>query len=175
MGRPTAGRAGSSLRIRRKSLFWYETDDPVYGESGCPCYFYETPEGNFYGFPPTDGFGLKVAEHSGGQPVSDPLAVDRNVSAHDQDQVKRFLARYLPGVSRRRQHQVVCLYTMSPDEHFVLDRHPEHPQVAFVAGLSGHGFKFASALGELLGQLVLDGQTCSAAEFLGCQRFLAKR
>ena len=67
------------------------------------------------------------------------------------------------------------MYTMSPDEHFVLDRHPEYTQVAFVAGLSGHGFKFTSALGELLSQLALDGQTCSAAEFLGCQRFLARR
>ena len=169
------GELGIPLTIRRKALFWYETDDRVYGEPGCPCYFYETPEGNFYGFPPTDGFGLKVAEHSGGQSVSDPLSLDRNVSAHDQDQVERFLAGYLPGVSRRCQHHVVCMYTMSPDEHFVLDRHPEYTQVAFVAGLSGHGFKFASALGELLSQLALDGQTCLAAEFLGCQRFLARR
>lgn len=167
------GELGIPFTIRRKSLFWYELDDPVYDQSGCPCYFYETPEGNFYGFPPTDGFGLKVAEHSGGQSVSDPLGLDRSVYAHDQEQVERFLVSYLPGVSRRRQHHVVCMYTMSPDEHFVVDRHPEHPQVAFVAGLSGHGFKFASVLGEILSQLALDGQTPLATGFLGCQRFFS--
>ena len=165
-----------SLRIPfsllRKSLFWYQTNDPVYTvENGCPCFFYETPHGNFYGFPAKDASGLKVAEHSGGQPLSDPFALNQDVDPDDQRQVEQFLQTYLPGVSLQRQKHVACMYTMSPDEHFVVDQHPDYPQVSFVAGLSGHGFKFASVLGEVLSQLALDGRTPLPIEFLSSKRF----
>lgn len=158
--------------LLRKSLFWYQTSDPVYTvENGCPCFFYETPQGNFYGFPAKDASGLKVAEHSGGQPLSDPFALNRDINPDDQHQVEHFLQTYLPGVSLQRQKHVACMYTMSPDEHFVVDRHPDYPQVSFVAGLSGHGFKFASVLGEILSQLALDGQTPLPIGFLSSKRF----
>jgi len=65
----------------------------------------------------------------------------------------------------------VCMYTVSPDEHFVVDHHPQYSQVSFTAGLSGHGFKFASVLGEILTELSLDGQTQLPAGFLSCERF----
>ena len=166
------GDVGIPFTIRRKSLFWYEVSNPIYNmESGCPCYFYETPEGDFYGFPQVGASGFKVAEHSGGQTMTDPLALDRDVYPDDQQQVEHFLGTYVPGVSQQRQKHVVCMYTVSPDEHFVVDHHPHHPQVAFTAGLSGHGFKFASVLGEILTELALDGQTQLPAEFLSCQRF----
>jgi len=64
----------------------------------------------------------------------------------------------------------VCLYTMSPDEHFVVDLHPRHPRVAFAAGLSGHGFKFTSVLGEALADLALDGGSNLPIGFLNCRR-----
>jgi glycine/D-amino acid oxidase-like deaminating enzyme len=73
-------------------------------------------------------------------------------------------------VSDRVAAHAVCMYTMTPDEHFVVDRHPAHPAVAFAAGLSGHGFKMASVLGKALAELVLDGGTPIPIGFLGAQR-----
>ena len=64
----------------------------------------------------------------------------------------------------------VCMYTMTPDQHFVVDRHPEFPQVAFAAGLSGHGFKFVPVLGKILVDLALDGSTPLPIDFLSCRR-----
>jgi sarcosine oxidase len=165
------GDLGIRFEVRRKALFWYDIADRTYSAAdGCPAFFYEAPAGFFYGYPQIDHFGLKVAEHSGGQPVADPLTVNRALDPQDQQRVESFLDTYLPGVTRRCRKHVVCLYTMSPDEHFVVDRHPRHPQVAFAAGLSGHGFKFTSVLGEVLTELVLDGRTSAPIGFLACDR-----
>lgn len=161
------------LKVRRKALFWYDVNNQDYAvDSGCPTFFYELPEGDFYGFPQIDQFGLKIAEHSGGQPVSDPLNLELAIDADDQNRIERFLHDYMPGVTSRCLKHVACMYTMSPDEHFIVDRHPEHPQVAFAAGLSGHGFKFAGVLGEALTDLVLDGRTSIPIDFLSYKRFL---
>jgi monomeric sarcosine oxidase len=159
------------FEVRRKSLFWYTISDPVYAvTNGCPMFLYETHDGVFYGYPQIDHFGLKVAEHSGGQIVTDPLTVNREIDPQDRERVEDFLRVYLPGVSRQLQKHVVCLYTMSPDAHFVVDCHPQHPQVTFVAGLSGHGFKFTAVLGEILAELALDGRTSAPIGFLACHR-----
>ncbi len=165
------GDAGLRLEVRRKPLLWYRTADPAYrAERGCPCFLYETAAGIFYGFPEIDRSGLKVAEHSGGEQVEDPLAVDRSLRPSDREPVERFLKEHLPGVSTDLQKHAVCLYTMSPDEHFVVDRLSEKPPVAFAAGLSGHGFKFTSVLGEVLAELVLDGRSRLPVGFLGRER-----
>jgi glycine/D-amino acid oxidase-like deaminating enzyme len=101
----------------------------------------------------------------------DPLDVDRGLRDPDRAPVEAFLRRYVPGVAPDGcLRHAVCLYTMSPDEHFVVDRHPEHPQVSFAAGLSGHGFKFTSVLGEVLADLALDGRTALPIGFLACAR-----
>jgi glycine/D-amino acid oxidase-like deaminating enzyme len=81
------------------------------------------------------------------------------------------LPRHLPGVSPRVTEHAVCLYTMSPDEHFIVDRHPAHANVFFAAGLSGHGFKFAPVLGRALADLAVEGGTDLAIEFLSLARF----
>jgi monomeric sarcosine oxidase len=162
---------GLRLEVRRKPLFWFRCDDPRYAASrGFPAFLFELPEGVFYGFPSLDGQSLKAAEHSGGAVVSDPLAVSRAVDPADEARVAGFLARCLPGVGRERVDHAVCMYTMTPDEHFVVDRHPEHPHLAFAAGLSGHGFKFTCVLGEVLAQLILDGRTEHPVGFLSLAR-----
>jgi glycine/D-amino acid oxidase-like deaminating enzyme len=63
------------------------------------------------------------------------------------------------------------MYTMTPDQHFLIDRHPQHAQVCFAAGLSGHGFKFTTVVGEILAQLTLDGETPQPIGFLGLNRY----
>jgi len=160
------------FQVRRKPLFWYRADDRRYeAAAGCPCFFFDNEHGQLYGFPKIDDRGIKTAEHTGGDVVIDPLHVDRSLHASDQRHIEARLAEYLPGVSRDCQLHAVCMYTMSPDEHFIVGLHPEHPQVAFSAGLSGHGFKFTSVLGEIMAQLVLDGHSPHPIDFLSPRRF----
>lgn len=96
--------------------------------------------------------------------------VDRQIHTQERMRVESFLNQHLTGVTRSLCKHVVCFYTMSPDSHFVVNRHPLYPQVAFVAGLSGHRFKFTSVLGEILADLALDGQTALPIDFLRCNR-----
>ncbi len=163
---------GVRLDVVRKHLHWFETDDTRFHETaGCPTFLFELPHGQFYGFPDTGGAGVKVAEHTGGEPVADPVTVDRSVDPVDRARIVHFLRAHLPGVSDRSTAHAVCMYTMSPDRHFLVDLHPGHRNVGFAAGLSGHGFKFASVLGEILADLVLEGHSALPVGFLGLQRF----
>jgi len=168
---PLLAELGIRLEVRRKPLYWYQTrTDDYRADRGFPGFLFDLAEGCFYGFPQIDEQGLKVAEHSGGRVVSDPSNIDRELDAADEARVSGFVQRYLPSVSSTRTQHAVCMYTMSPDGHFILDRHPQHPEVAMVAGLSGHGFKFAGILGEELARLALDGTVDPRARFLALKR-----
>ena len=160
------------FEVRRKPLYWYAAEDAerYSAAAGCPGFLYESPDGVFYGFPQIDELGVKVAEHSGGLRVPDPLAVDRGLDTQDQKRVEGFVEHYLPGVQRRCTNHTVCMYTMSPDGHFVVDRHFDLPNVSFAAGLSGHGYKFASVLGEALADLAQKGETELPIGFFTAQR-----
>jgi sarcosine oxidase len=160
------------LLVRRKHLYWFPASDQSYYQSqGCPTYLYELPHGVYYGFPQVDELGVKVAEHSGGAVVDDPTNDPRPLDPADLARVEAFLTVFLPGVGRPMQRRSVCFYTMSPDEHFVVDRHPRNDNVLLVAGLSGHGFKFTSVLGEALAELAVAGTTKLPIGFLSLRRF----
>ena len=164
----------SRLEVRRKSLFWFATEAPEFAASGgCPCFLFEQPEGVFYGMPSIDERGLKAAEHTGGEPVADPLSVDRSEQSADRRRVEQFLRGSMPQLAWRRSEHAVCMYTMSPDGHFIVDHAPGAPNVAYAAGLSGHGFKFVSVLGEALTELALDGATRLPIGFLSSRRLAA--
>ena len=158
------------LVVRRKPQFWYPADAVYNVDRGCPAYLFDLPGGIFYGIPQIDEHGLKVAEHTGGDPVGDPLHVDREPHRADQVRVERFLAIHLPGVRREVAHFSVCMYTLTPDEHFIVDRHPSDPRIVLAAGLSGHGFKFTCVLGEALADLALAGRTDLPIGFLSLNR-----
>jgi len=163
---------GLALQVLRKPLYWFECRDPRYlADRGQPAFLYEMPNGVFYGFPQVDSGGVKAARHSGGETVADPLALDRSLDARECDEVRAFVTSYLPGVSGQLLRHDTCMYTMSSDGHFLVDRHPQHPGLAFAAGLSGHGFKFVPALGEALVQMALGEKTTSPVEFLSLARF----
>jgi monomeric sarcosine oxidase len=165
-------RYGVQLRVLRKHLYWYRIGAEGFHETaGFPCFFFETPDGCFYGFPERDSLGLKVARHSGGRRVmvSEDGAHPRD--AEDQRLVERFMRDHLPAVSLELTRTEGCYYTMSPDEHFIVDRLPDAPQVTYVAGLSGHGFKFASVLGEMVALLATDHEPPFDIEFLKSSRF----
>lgn len=159
------------LKVRRTCLFWYATKDDRYAaHSGFPSFLFELPTGIFYGFPQIDDRGLKVAEHSGGELVEDPLHVDRELHPDDRRKIDVFLQKHFSQATLQQTDQAVCMYTMTPDEHFVVDRHPTCPQIVFAAGLSGHGFKFASVLGKALAEMAIDGGTDLPIGFLGLAR-----
>jgi monomeric sarcosine oxidase len=160
------------LTVRRNPMYWFRAEPAEYeAASGMPVFLFELPQRIFYGFPKLDERGVKVAEHTGGSVVEHPQWVDRSPNAEEQSRLMQFLSRHLPGVSKEVTAHEVCLYTMSPDEHFIVDRHPAHSNVVFAAGLSGHGFKFTPVLGQALADLVLDGGTDLPIEFLSLARF----
>lgn len=167
---------GVPLHVLRKVMLWYRPCGPQYAQTtGTPCFLFETPAGLFYGFPQLNELGVKVAQHSGGEPVSDPLCVDRRLRASDRQPIEHFLQQHLPQVSAECLQHAVCLYTMSPDEQFVIGQHPDHPQICVAAGLSGHGFKFTSVLGEIMADLALDGRTAHPIAFLSPERFQVRQ
>ncbi len=163
---------GVPLQVLRKHLYWYETNNQAYREvDGFPCFFFETPTGYYYGFPNRDALGLKIARHSGGEIVDSEIDGVHERSDDDQTSVESFLGTCLPEVSRRMTRWAGCYYTMTPDENFIIDILPNTPQVSIVAGLSGHGFKFTSVLGELAADLATDGRLPLDLSFLSLARF----
>jgi monomeric sarcosine oxidase len=159
------------LVVRRKHLHWFPRGPAHYrADQGAPCFLYETTDGYFYGFPEIDALGVKAAEHSGGTVVPDPLVDDRALEPRDLSRVQDFLAVCMPTLPRQPGTHGVCYYTLTPDENFIVDRHPGFGNVAFAAGLSGHGFKFVPVLGEILADLVTAASTAHPIEFLSLRR-----
>ena len=155
------------LTVLRKPLYWFAPAENItHDPRTFPCFLYDLPAGCFYGFPQLDERGVKVAQHSGGTPVNDPLKVSRDLDPEDLKSVARFVEGWLPSVTTQLVDHATCMYTMSANSRFIVDRHPEHPQVCFAAGLSGHGFKFTTVLGEILCDLALRGASRLPIEFL---------
>jgi len=160
------------LTVLRKHAYWFAASDAAIRQDvGCPTFLFELPQGVFYGFPQRDALGVKVSEHSGGEPVADRSTDSRQLDLDDERRVEHFLQQCLPGVGPPVIHRSVCFYTMSPDGHFIIDRHPEHENVVFAAGLSGHGFKFTSVLGEVLAEMALNIPPTLPIDFLRLRRF----
>jgi len=141
-------------------LFWFEPADlRAFGRDRFPIFLADTPAGCFYGLPAIDPRGPKIARHYGAAELPGPEAVERTVTDADAAPLRAFVRRRLPAADGPVWHAAVCLYTLSPDRHFVIDVHPEYPNVAVAAGFSGHGFKFAPVVGEILADLVETGRT----------------
>lgn len=159
------------LKVVRKTFAWFDPLIPnQFAEGAIPIFGF--PPKSFYGFPNIGGQGVKVAEHLGGDEVVDPDAVPA-AGDRDKQPLVESAATFLPGLAgpppgdqSRIMRVSNCLYTMTPDENFVLDRHPDHDNVFFAAGFSGHGFKFAPLIGEIMADLALDGQTAHPIDFL---------
>ncbi|MBA62222.1 MAG: N-methyl-L-tryptophan oxidase [Planctomycetaceae bacterium] len=159
------------LTVLRKPLHWFRADESLYSrKSGCPSFLFETESGHYYGFPASDWRGLKVARHTGGDVVDNPLTVNRELDREERDDVQRFLKKHLPGVTDASTDHTVCMYTMSPDGHFIIDRCEDDPRIVYAAGLSGHGFKFTAALGEVLADLVTGSKSSYDLSFFSRNR-----
>jgi sarcosine oxidase len=154
------GELGVAIRVMRQVVFWIGTsDDQSFQPGAFPIYITDTPEGYYYGIPALDANGVKIARHYGAAELTDPAQVERAVSASDETDIRQFLYSHLLAANGPTRRASVCIYTLTPDRHFLIDVHPEHPQVVFAAGFSGHGFKFASVVGEILADLCDHGRT----------------
>ncbi|RMF74894.1 MAG: FAD-dependent oxidoreductase, partial [Planctomycetota bacterium] len=98
-------------------------------------------------------------------------ALVREISDSDVVGVRRVLERRIQGVGGNPVESRVCMYTMTPDEHFIVDRHPGCERVVFACGFSGHGFKFAPLIGDVLADFVIGGRTSAPIDFLRAARF----
>ncbi|HQY30270.1 MAG TPA: N-methyl-L-tryptophan oxidase [Thermomicrobiales bacterium] len=147
------GAAQVPLQVLRKTLFWLEVDEcALVSEADMPVYIIGIPGYEFYGFPQWNRPGIKVAVHSGGQPT-DPDRVDRSISQAERDEIVMVAKQGLHGITGVVLDATTCLYTSTPDQNFVIDRHPANPNVVIGTGFSGHGFKFTPAIGDLLVQV----------------------
>jgi sarcosine oxidase len=143
----------------RQVLRWSQPRQPRhYAVGAFPVFNLDAPEGHLYGFPVYGVPGFKHGLYHHRREVVDPDAWDRtHVDEADEALLRDATARYFPGAEGPTLSLKTCLFTNTPDEHFVVDRHPGLPQVVVASPCSGHGFKFASAIGEIVADLALDG------------------
>ncbi len=145
------------LEVERTVQYWFE---PAGAHADAlaegPAWVWELErEGTWYGFPPT-ARGLKAGMHFQAGRRTDVERVDREVGTSETGELRRLFGRYAPGVAGALTHASVCLYTNTPDEDFILDRHPGDRRIAIFAGGSGHAFKFLPVLGALMADLLTD-------------------
>lgn len=165
-------REGVPLSLMRQVTMWFRAEPTEQFQLGSfPVFIVDTQGEFFYGFPQIDEHGLKVARHYGGVTCQRPEEIDRAMTDDDDRQVRDFLAKYLPGANGERRDASVCIYTLTPDHHFIIDQHPDEERVVLAAGFSGHGYKFAPMVGEILADLVEHGQTNHPIEMFRIDRF----
>ncbi len=159
------------LQVLRKQQFWFQLDRVDQKLiNRFPSFLFELNDGScFYGIPEINYLGMKVSEHSGGSPVKDPSRLNRELDSEELERVRRFMREYMEFGHSRLVHHSACMYSMTPDGHFIVDSYPGLPQVVFAAGMSGHGYKFAPVIGRYLVEL-LQGQREPEFEFLKYER-----
>ncbi|MDQ3590063.1 MAG: N-methyl-L-tryptophan oxidase [Actinomycetota bacterium] len=154
---------GLPLEVERQVMYWFEPKGGLepFLPDRFPIFIWEPDDGNwFYGFPAQeDERGVKAAFYRAGGVPTSPETIDREVHGEEIDFVRTYLARYVPELAGRCLDARVCMYTNTPDLHFVISLHPDYPQVAIACGFSGHGYKFCSVVGEILADLAMDGAT----------------
>lgn len=138
----------------RQVLAWLQPERPaLFRPSAFPVFNALVEEGRFYGFPIFGVPGFKFGKYHHFEEVVEPYRYDRQPTIEDEEMLREFAARYFPDADGPTMTLKSCMFTNSPDNHFIIDLHPEYPQVSYATGFSGHGFKFASVVGEILADL----------------------
>jgi sarcosine oxidase len=148
------------LRVTRQVLAWFAPlDRSLFMRDRFPVFLLESPRGMHYGFPVIGNSGLKIAKHHHLDETVDPDDYNRTLSAEDEAAIRNAIADYLPAANGPLLSAKTCLYTMSSDGDFIVDRMPGEPQIVVASPCSGHGFKFAPVLGAAIADLVTAGNT----------------
>lgn len=160
------------LEPERQVLGWFQPTHPAQFEpERCPVFVADVEEGHFYGVPSYEVPGFKVGKfnHLGETGIPEDLA--NEPSREDEQILREFVEQYFPKAGGPTMRLSSCMFTNTPDEDFLLDTHPDYENVVVGAGFSGHGFKFASVIGEILADLAVDGQTTHGIEPFRAARF----
>lgn len=165
------------LVIERQVVAWFR---PValaeaFDASRCPVHIWRVGGRFYYGIPQLGDGLVKIAEHALEHPTTADT-IRREIAAGEIEALRReFVARYMPAANGEVMASGTCMYTMSPDTHFIIDIHPRHPNVIIATGFSGHGYKFAPVIGEILADLTVEGKTRHDISRFAVGRFEAKR
>jgi sarcosine oxidase len=165
---------GVSLRVQRNVQAWFSPATHDYDADRFPAFLLDRAglPAPLYGFPDF-GDGIKVAFHGLGQ-LTTAEELDREVNmARDVTPIVQIMESWIPGGAKTFREAKPCMYSLTPDGNFVIDRHPEHPNVILCGGFSGHGFKFAPVIGEIAADLSLEGGSRHRIDFLSLKRFVA--
>ena len=148
------------LEIERQLFHWFEprSHPERFSAHRAPVALWEYDDQRMFATLPDTGHGVKIGVHHEGE-ITTPGRVRREISPEEDERIRVLLRRFLPGADGRLVESRVCLYTNTPDRDFLIDRHPDHPQVILASPCSGHGFKFASAIGEAVAGLAMHGES----------------
>ena len=163
---------GVTLRVQRNVQAWFTPATDAYQSPRFPAFLLDRAglPAPLYGFPDF-GAGVKLAFHGAGD-LTTANEINREVDvARDVEPVARATDAWMPGAAATFREAKPCMYSLTPDGNFVIDRHPHHPNVILCGGFSGHGFKFAPVIGEIAADLALDGRSRHQIDFLSLQRF----
>ncbi len=159
----------------RQVLAWLQPTKPEYFQtSSFPVFNLLVDEGRFYGFPVFGVPGFKFGKYHHLEEIVEPDGYDREVHDYDEELLRGFAEKYFPDGSGATMDLQTCMFTNTEDGHFVIDVHPEYEQVSFASPCSGHGFKFASVVGEILADLADNGITRHDINLFRVDRLLEK-
>lgn len=160
----------------RQVLAWFQPRRPeFFGQDRFPVFNLLVEEGRYYGFPVHGVPGFKVGKYHHFQEHMDADHMERQPRDEDEQMLRAFTDRYFPQASGPTMTLKACMFTNTPDSHFIIDSYPGCPQVSFAAGFSGHGYKFASVIGEILGDLASSGRTRHPIDLFRLDRFANHR
>ena len=156
----------------RQVLAWLQPKEPsLFAPENFPVFNAYFEEGRYYGFPVFGIPGFKIGRYHHLEELADPDHMERGVTQEDEDILRSAVSRYFPKANGTLMTLKTCLFTNTPDDHFIIDKVPGMPQVTVAAGFSGHGFKFASVVGEIVGDLAINGETTHNIDLLKIDRF----
>jgi sarcosine oxidase len=148
------------LRVTRQVMGWFTPVEPqLVASERFPAFLLESEHGIHYGFPPFGDAQVKIAKHHHKDETVGPDTYDRTISTEDERLIRAAIVAHLPPANGELAAAQTCLYTMMPDDDFLIDRLPGCPQVIVASACSGHGFKFAPVIGEILADLAIGGTT----------------
>ena len=163
---------GENAVPERQVMGWFQPAQPEHFALGrFPVFNFLVPEGHYYGFPVYGIPGFKIGKYHHLRQDTEPDGVDRACHPEDEAALRAGAHTYLTGGMGSTLALKTCMFTNTPDGHFIMDRHPEHENVVIAAGFSGHGFKFCSVVGEILADLALGGETQHEIGMFGLDRF----
>ncbi|MBK15071.1 MAG: N-methyl-L-tryptophan oxidase [Chloroflexi bacterium] len=163
------------LTPERQVVSWFKPESPEYYNSDqFPVFNMEVPEGRYYGFPIHHYEGTKIGRYGHLKENINPDSINREITDLDIATLRVPMEKYFQPTNPEPLFSQVCMFTNTPDEHFVLDYLPGNDNVFIASGFSGHGFKFASVIGELISDLMVDGGTEFDLGLFSLDRFNSK-